>query len=142
MAFQTLDAINEQAARAACVTGPPQRPPKAPQLVEQAHSTPGTAEETDNEDLEDVPAGELECKVYSEEHRKARRKELRRIVKSGIVTTTISAAMVFVLIWFILSKFPLVLVIVWTTMTGVLTTLSVSAWIIVCIWLKKARAEP
>lgn len=141
MTFQTLDEINEQAARAAWVTGPSQPPPKAPQLIEQARDTPGTAEETENEDLDDVPAGELECRVYSEEHKKARQKELKRTIKSGIVITTISVIMVFVLIWFIVSNFPLVLVIVWTTMTGVLTTLSVSAWIMVCIWLKKVRTE-
>lgn len=141
MAFQTLDAINEQAAQAARVTGPSQPPPKAPQLLAWVNDTPGTAEETDNEDLEDVPAGELECKVYSEEHRKAIRKELQRTIKSGIVITVISVVMVLVLVWFIVSEFPLVLLIVWASMTAVLTILSVAAWIWVCTRFKKARAE-
>ncbi|ESU36381.1 Hypothetical protein DHA2_14046, partial [Giardia duodenalis] len=141
MAFQTLDAINELAAQAARVAGPAQPPPKAPQLASRACDTPGTAEETDNEDLDDVPAGELECKVYSEEHRKAVRKEIQRTIKSGIVITIISVVMVLVLTWFIVSRFPLVLVIVWASMTVVLTILGVAAWIWVCARFKKARAE-
>ncbi|KAE8303990.1 hypothetical protein GL50803_0014046 [Giardia duodenalis] len=141
MAFQTLDAINELAAQAARVAGPAQPPPKAPQLASRACDTPGTAEETDNEDLDDVPAGELECKVYSEEHRKAVRKEIQRTIKSGIVITIISVVMVLVLTWFIVSRFPLVLVIVWASMTAVLTILGVAAWIWVCARFKKARAE-
>ncbi|EFO63219.1 Hypothetical protein GLP15_3122 [Giardia lamblia P15] len=141
MAFQTLDAINELAAQAAWVPGPAQPPPKAPQLANRVCDTPGTAEETDNEDLDDVPAGELECKVYSEEHRKAIRKEIQRTIKSGIVITIISVIMVLVLTWFIVSGFPLVLVIVWASMTAVLTILGVAAWIWVCARFKKTRVE-
>lgn len=101
--------------------------------------TGGELEDTTDEELDALPPSALQCQVFEREYSRQRRRELWITVRGASILTIILALMLGVIVWFVAARYPTLLLVIWSVLTGIIGIISVGAWVWVGVKLQQKK---